>query len=252
VTSAVFGRTYAAAYDDLYRDKDYLAECDLIERVFASYGQGRVQRVLDLGCGTGGHAVILAQRGYELVGVDRSAEMLERARGRGSSARFELGDLGTLDLREAFGAALMMFAVLGYQVGNADVQAALAAARRHLQPGGLFFCDFWYGPAVLAQRPSDRVKVIDSEQGQLIRVASGELDARRDVCTVRYHVWQIEAGRVLAEVREAHPMRYFFAPELELLLAAAGFESVRLGAFPNLDDEPTESTWNVALVARAV
>jgi SAM-dependent methyltransferase len=252
VTSAVFGRTYAAAYDDLYRDKDYLAECDLIERVFASYGQGRVQRVLDLGCGTGGHAVILAQRGYELVGVDRSAEMLERARGRGSSARFELGDLGTLDLREAFGAALMMFAVLGYQVGNADVQAALAAARRHLQPGGLFFCDFWYGPAVLAQRPSDRVKVIDSEQGQLIRVASGELDARRDVCTVRYHVWQIEAGRVLAEVREAHPMRYFFAPELELLLAGAGFEPVRLGAFPNLDDEPTESTWNVALVARAV
>jgi SAM-dependent methyltransferase len=252
VTSAVFGRTYAAAYDDLYRDKDYLAECDLIERVFASYGQGRVQRVLDLGCGTGGHTVLLAQRGYQVVGVDRSAEMLELARGRGGSARFELGDLGTLDLREAFDAALMMFAVLGYQVGNADVQAALATARRHLQPGGLFFCDFWYGPAVLAQRPSERVKVIDSTQGQLIRVASGELDARRDVCTVRYHVWQIEAGRVLAEVREHHPMRYFFAPELELLLAGAGFELVRLGAFPNLDDEPTESTWNVALVARAI
>ena len=80
----------------------------------------------------------------------------------------------------------------------------------------------------------------------------GELDARRDLCTVRYHVWRIEAGRVAAEVREQHPMRYFFALELELLLAAAGFELVRLGAFPNLDDEPTENTWNVALVARAV
>ena len=86
----------------------------------------------------------------------------------------------------------------------------------------------------------------------MIRVASGELDTRRDLCTVRYHVWQIEAGQLQAEVREAHTMRYFFALELELLLAATGFELIRLGAFPNLDDEPTEHTWNVALVARAI
>jgi hypothetical protein len=53
-------------------------------------------------------------------------------------------------------------------------------------------------------------------------------------------------------VREQHPMRYFFALELELLLAGAGFELVRLGAFPAIDDEPNEKTWNVALVARAI
>ena len=127
----------------------------------------------------------------------------------------------------------MMFAVLGYQVGNADLQAALATARRHLRPGGLFFCDFWYGPAVLAAaavraRQSHRLR----RTGQMIRVAAGELDARHNLCMVRYHVWRIEDGRVVAEVREQHPMRYFFAPELELLLAAAGFELVRLGAFP--------------------
>jgi SAM-dependent methyltransferase len=252
MTQGVFGRDYAAAYDDLYQDKDYVAECDLIERIFTTDGQGSVRRVLDLGCGTGGHAVILAQRGSTVVGVDRSPEMLTRARARGSSARFELGEIASVDLGETFDAVLMMFAVLGYQVGNADVKAALATVRRHLRAGGLFFCDFWYGPAVLAQRPSERVKVSDSTHGQVIRVARGELDARRNLCMVRYHVWQIEAGRVQAEVREQHPMRYFFALELELLLAEAGFELTRLGAFPNLDDEPTESTWNVALVARAI
>jgi SAM-dependent methyltransferase len=253
VTQAVFGREYAAAYDDLYRDKDYLAECDLIEHVFKTYAQGRVRRVLDLGCGTGGHAIILAQRGYEVVGVDRSPEMLRQAEARGTPhTRFELGDIASLDLGETFDSVLMMFAVLGYQLGNADVQAALATARRHLCPGGLFFCDFWYGPAVLAQRPSERVKVLDSAHGQMIRVATGELDPRRDLCTVRYHLWQIEASRVSAEVSEQHSMRYFFALELDLLLAAANLELVRLGAFPNLDDEPSESTWNVALVARAI
>ena len=46
-------------------------------------------------------------------------------------------------------------------------------------------------------------------------------------------------------------MRYFFAPELELFLTTEGFDLVRLGAFPDLDDEPSEQTWNVAFVARA-
>jgi SAM-dependent methyltransferase len=252
MTQGVFGRDYAAAYDDLYQDKDYLAECDLIEHIFELYGQGTVRRVLDLGCGTGGHAVLLADRGHDVVGVDRSPDMLERARARGSNARFELGEIGTFDSGETFDAALMMFAVLGYQVGNADVQAALSTARRHVRPSGLFVCDFWYGPAVLGQRPSERVKVIDTPQGQVIRVATGELDARHDLCMVRYHIWRIEDGRVTTEAREQHPVRYFFAPELEVLLSAAGFELIRLGAFPNLDDEATEQTWNVALVARAV
>jgi SAM-dependent methyltransferase len=178
--------------------------------------------------------------------------MLERARARASTARFELGEIGNFDLGETFDAALMMFAVLGYQVGNSDVQAALSTARRHMRANGLLFCDFWYGPAVLGERPSERVKVSDTASGQVIRVASGDLDTRHDLCLVRYHIWRIADGRVTAEAREQHPMRYFFAPELELCLSAAGFELVRLGAFPNFDDEVTDQTWNVALVARAV
>jgi SAM-dependent methyltransferase len=252
VTQAVFGHDYAAAYDELYQDKNYQAECDLIEQVFELYAQGPVRRLLDLGCGTGGHAIPLAERGYEVVGVDRSPEMLERARARASSVRVVLSDIASLHLDAHFDAVLMMFAVLGYQIGNADVRAALTTARRHLHTGGLFFCDFWYGPAVLAERPAERIKVMETPAGQVIRVANGELDSRRDLCLVRYHLWRIEADRVANEVREQHPMRYFFAPELELLLAETGFEIVRLGAFPTFDVEPTEHTWNAALLARAV
>src|SRR6266567_477654 len=185
MNGAVFGADYANAYDVLYQDKDYASECDLIERVFAEYAAGRrVRSVLDLGCGTGGHAVPLAEHGYEVVGVDRSAEMLrhavERSRTDRDAAhaarrgpRFELGDIGSIDLRREFDAVVMMFAVLGYQVTNEAVQAALASARRHLAAGGLLFGDLWYGPAVLAQRPSERVKVIElpgAGAAQIIRV----------------------------------------------------------------------------------
>jgi SAM-dependent methyltransferase len=252
VTLSVFGPDYAGAYDELYQDKDYAAECDLLERVFAGYAKQPVERVLDLGCGTGGHSAVLAERGYKVVGVDRSEDMLRSARERGGSARFELGDITALELSETFDAVVIMFAVLGYLTRNADIQRALKAARRHLRPAGVLFADVWYGPAVLAQRPSERVKVIDSRDGgQVIRAASSELDTRRDVCTVSYHLWRMESRRLVAEVREQHAMRYFFEPELESMLASAGFELVRIGGFPELDEEPTEHTWNVAFVARA-
>jgi SAM-dependent methyltransferase len=248
----VFGPQYAAAYDDLYRDKNYLAEVDLIENVFQLYGQGPVRKVLDLGCGSGGHAVPLAERGYEVVGVDRSPDMLRQAQRRGASLRLHLSEIADVSLGEAFDAALMMFAVLGYHTANGDVQAALAAARRHLRPSGLFIADVWYGPAVLEQRPGDRVRVLGSaDQEQLIRVASSELDSRHHTCTVRYHLWRIASGQV-SEVREQHRMRFFFPLELEQFLATAGLELLRLGGFPNLDDEPSASTWNVGVVARAV
>ena len=250
-----FGGSYAAAYDALYHDKDYRAECDLIERVFQTYANRAIRRVLDLGCGTGGHAARLAERGYDVLGVDRSAAMLDRARARGSPARFQAADILTLDLGgqgERFDAVLMMFAVLGYLVSNADLLAALTAVRRHLEPGGLFFGDAWYGPAVLRERPSDRVKVLDTPEGQVIRVASGQLDVRHHLCSVRYHLWRIEHGRVAAETSEQHQVRYFFPLELELLLGQSGFALARLGQFPELEREPDEASWNVALVARAV
>lgn len=248
----VFGREYAEAYDSLYSDKDYAGECDLVERVFEAFAVGSVRRVLDLGCGTGGHASVLAERGYDVVGVDRSVEMLDRARQRGGGVRYAQSDIRSIQLNESFDAVLIMFAVLGYLTDNADVQQALCAARRHLRPGGVLFADVWYGPAVLAQRPSERVKVIETgDGGRVIRSASSELDVRHNVCTVKYQLWRLRDRQLVDEVREAHPMRYFFEPELELLLNAAEFELQRIGAFPELEVEPSEQTWNVAFVARA-
>jgi SAM-dependent methyltransferase len=248
----VFGEDYAAAYDELYQDKDYAAECDLIEHVFRAHAAAPVQRVLDLGCGTGSHALRLAERGYTVVGVDRSEDMLARARQRSSSVEFSQGDITSVDVGQTFDAALIMFAVLGYLTDNASVRDALTAARRHLTPGGLLFADVWYGPAVLGQRPSERVKVIDTPTGgRVIRAASSQLDTRRDRCTVHYQLWRLEGGKLTAEVQEAHPMRYFFEPELQMFLSDAGFELLRIGGFPELDEDPSERTWNVAFVARA-
>lgn len=254
----VFGSVYADTYDAIYHDKDYIAECNLIERTFQTYADGAVRSILDLGCGTGNHAFPLAQRGYEVVGVDRSESMIARARSKvadslhNGRSTFYQGDIRSVDLQQHFDAVLMMFAVLGYQPENAAVLSALRTARRHLSSGGLLIFDVWYGPAVLHQRPSQRVKVIPAREGQILRVTSGELDTSRHLCTVYYHVWRLEGGRLVGETEETHSVRYFFPLELNLFLECSGFTPIRLGAFPEFDHDPDETTWNVLGVARAV
>lgn len=249
--SEPFAGLYAEAYDALYGDKDYAAECDLIERLFAARAGG-VETVLDLGCGTGNHAIPLAARGYRVTGVDRSEDMIAAAKAKaGEAVAWHTGDIRGLDLGRRFDVVLMMFAVLGYQTANRDVLAALATARRHLEAGGLLIFDVWYGPAVLHQRPSRRVKQTAAGGTRFVRTATSELDLARNLCTVRYRIrGQSEAGAP-RQSDFVHRMRYFFAPELALFLESTGFHNLRLGAFPDFDHEPDETTWNILATATA-
>lgn len=253
-----FGPSYARAYDALYEGKDYGGECDVILRVLHEAGGRELRRILDLGCGTGSHALVLGRRGLEVVGVDRSAEMTEIAREKaaelppGRRPTFVAADIGNTRLGETFDAVIMMFAVLGYQQANADVVDALATARAHLDHGGLLAFDVWYGPAVLSERPSERIKVAEAGSRRIIRVASGSLDTRCHLCTVDYRLWILDGTQPVDEVAESHVVRYFFPLELELFLETAGFSLLRLGAFPDFATDPDESTWNVLALARAV
>jgi hypothetical protein len=69
---------------------------------------------------------------------------------------------------------------------------------------------------------------------------------------VRYQVWRLEEGHPIEYAEELHAMRYFFPLELELFLRCAGFAMLRLGAFPEFDREPDETTWNVFCAAKAI
>src|SRR2546426_846978 len=75
-----FGQNYSEYYDVLYSDKDYESECNYIETLFRQFSSGKVRRVLDIACGTGGHAIPLAKRGYTVFASDLSNGMLAQAR----------------------------------------------------------------------------------------------------------------------------------------------------------------------------
>jgi SAM-dependent methyltransferase len=247
-----FGRAYAALYDDIYADKDYDRECDVITRSFAAHGDS-VRTVLDLGCGTGNHALRLAARGYAVTGVDLSRQMLtiarEKADAAGADVCYIAGDVRYVDANGPYDAALMMFAVLGYQHANADVRAAFSNTRRMLRPGGLFVFDAWHGPGVLADPPAARTRIIRTAQGEVERSATAALDVRRHLCTVSYAL--IPAGRG-APAYETHVVRYFFPMELEMYLEAAGFRVITIGQVEDPACPPDARAWNMLVVAQAV
>lgn len=247
--SRTFGETYAAAYDHLYSQKDYAVECDLVELCFDRSLPARPESLLDLGCGTGGHARLLASRGYRVTAVDQSPEMLEIARAKSSqnSIQWVCADISTMTLGQTFDAALLMFAVIGYFTTNEDVIRAFANIRRHLRDGGLLCFDFWYGPAVLAIGPSDRTATLSTPEGPLTRRSTSTLFPAQQTCHVRYEM----EGPTQPSASEVHVVRYFSAADIQSSLQAAGFELLSLTAFPSLDQPLDETTWNAFCVARA-
>jgi SAM-dependent methyltransferase len=232
-------------YDVLYASKDYEGECDRIETAFRQSTR-EVRFVLDLGCGTGNHALPLARRGYRVWGVDRSAGMLQHAREKAAKgsveAQFVLGDLRDVRLGRSFDACIVMFAVLGYQTTRQDVTAALETVGRHLEPGGIFVFDVWNGAAVLTDGPRERTRTVPDGARHLIRISSGTLDLPRRVCHVRIHQTLIDGDTIVSDTDETHAMRYFFPLELELLLDRAGFDVVEIAI--------DVGTWNMFVVAR--
>lgn len=249
---------YARYYDLLYKDKNYEAEADYVNGVLeGAWGQGRRRAqplsLLDLGCGTGRHAEVLARRGYDVLGVDRSTNMLEAARKRVTASdrlEFAHGDVRSLDLGRRFDCVVSLFHVLSYQTSNEDATGMLRTAASHLAPDGLFLCDFWYGPAVLTERPSVRVKRFESEEAEVIRIAEPRMDSGEDVVTVSYSILIRErSSDRVQQLSEEHRMRYFFLPEIDLLLDGAGLR--RIVAQEWLSGRALGfDTWNAVVVAR--
>jgi SAM-dependent methyltransferase len=247
----VFGPAFAEAYDALYAEKDYRAEVTVLERCFERFSSRMVHRVLDVGCGTGRHSEELAARGYEVVGVDRSASMLGIARTRVASARFVESDMRDLDLGETFDAVTILFAALSYQTTSDAILAALRGARRHLEPGGLLVADVWFGtpsgdrgapPRTFRRGHSDGVTW--ERRGTLAR------DPLEQKVRVTFELRRCEAGTETVTT-ETHDMHYFSPFELEFALRSAGFRLAALTAEESLERAPGSSDLTALFVAIA-
>ena len=240
----VFG-DYSRYYDLLYRDKDYVGEAAYVARLIRAAKPG-ASDILDLGCGTGRHARELAALGFTVTGVDRSAEMVAVARQIPTpGVRFFEGDLATVRLDARFDVVTSLFHVFSYQTTNQALSAAFAKAHAHLRAGGMLIFDVWYGPAVLSDPPTVRVKRLSDDETEVVRISEPTLHANRNVVDVDFEVLIRDRLKgSMSRLTERHEMRYLFTPEIEALAAATGMklltsEEWLTGRPPGLD------TWGV-------
>jgi SAM-dependent methyltransferase len=248
---------YAHFYDLLYGEKDYAGECDYIEKLFKNYSSVQVQSLLDMGCGTGGHALLLAERGYKVTGVDLSERMLETARAKAIQRQLELpfltADIRKLELGNQFDAVISMFAVMGYQTTNDDLLDAFGSARRHVRDDGLFIFDCWYGPGVLSDRPAEKLKKLESPTHMVYRFARPVFNADQNRVDVHYTLISIDkTTNVAAETVEEHRMRYMFSQEVALLSRMKGFTLLAVHPFMSMAENISERDWNATFVLKAV
>lgn len=246
---------YSRYYDLLYSDKSYDVEVDFIAGLLKKHCEG-ARTILELGCGTGGHAFYLARRGYSITGVDLSEEMLNIAREKYltsvdascGSINFQLGDIRNVYLGKTFDAIISLFHVVSYQTGNIDLLETFRNVKRHLTPDGVFIFDCWYGPGVMTDPPVTRVKVFSGNGLSITRIAEPVLHPNENVVDVNYRILLVddETGQ-LEELKELHRMRYLFAPEIELMLQQCGMKLVVKGAWLS-ERQPDFDSWTAYFV----
>ncbi|HEY0243837.1 MAG TPA: class I SAM-dependent methyltransferase [Gemmatimonadaceae bacterium] len=248
---------YSRYYDLLYRDKDYAGEAKYVAELIRHHAS-QARTVMEIGCGTGAHAVELAQLGFDVAGVDMSEGMLEAADARRASLapdiaakmEFARGDARTVRLGRKFDAVISLFHVMSYQTTNADLAAVFTTAREHLEPGGVFVFDCWYGPAVLRQWPAVTEKNLSDDATEIARRAEPVIHAAENVVDVNYTVVVTDKlTRASETLRETHRMRYLFTPEIEMALSTARMTLVDSRGWMT-DSPPGFETWGAVFVGR--
>lgn len=246
-------KDYAYYYNAFYLDKDYKAEAAQIDSLLKKYGED-VYRIIDYGCGTGRHDLELSKIGYECTGIDMSPLMIGIAQKNAEKEGLDI-DFSVADIREykpliKYDAVISLFHVMSYQNSNKDILSAFHTARAALAQGGIFLFDVWYGPGVLSDKPTVRVKEIEDGQNRLVRIARPVMHDKSSTVDVCYEVFIMDKETGYTKtISEVHNMRYFFRPELEFYLNEAGFELI-----DNLDCQTLENTgyesWTSYFIAR--
>lgn len=216
----------AGCYDDMTEDVNYPAWADFLEKLFAR-SPHPVHTVLDLACGTGTMSFLLAQRGYELIGVDFSPEMLSIAaektlEGEGEPPIFLCQAMEELDLYGTVDACVCLLDSVNHVTRPDQLRKAFQRVWLFLEPGGLFVFDV-HTPAHL--EGLDGGMFLDETEDAYC-VWRTDYDPRRKICTYGMDVFRRE-GALWRREEEVHEERAYSPAELTDYLTQAGFQDIR-------------------------
>ena len=135
---------FAAVYDTFMDNVPYGEWCEYLAGLLKENGV-ESGLVLDLGCGTGSLTELLAARGYDMIGIDYSEEMLELAAGKraesGQDILYLCQDMREFELYGTVRAVVSICDCINYITDPADLAEVFSLVNNYLDPGGLFIFD---------------------------------------------------------------------------------------------------------------
>lgn len=245
-----FDKKYTEYYELFNKGKNYSNEVEFLEKVFQKYG-GNIKKILDLGCGTGMHAELLASKGYEITGLDLSKEMIDIAKSKNiPNTEFIVGEMSNFNLNKKFDVVICMFAAMGYLTENEQIESLFKSIKNHLNPNGLLILDIWNGLGVMNELPTSREKSSEIEGLKIVRRSFPDLDVENHINNVKFKVKVSKKDDIIDEYEENHKVRFFFPKELRKYLEDESFEISKICPSYELDKEISEEDWNIVLISR--
>ena len=216
----------ASSYDRLTWDVDYAAVVDFYRQILDAEGLCP-KTVVDLACGTGSVAVLLAKNGLQVTGVDMSEDMLcqasQKAMEEKLDIRFVCQRLEQLHLAKGVDLAVCALDSLDYITDPEDCKRAISRIYKALNPGGCFIFDV-NTPEKL--RAMDGQIFLDEDEN-VYCVWRGEFDEAANVCTYGMDLFQKQGG-LWHRSWEEHREYAYSAQQLIGYLKEAGFTAVKV------------------------
>ncbi len=232
---------YGKNYDKENFTQGTIGECDFIEK---EIGPKKHLKILDIGCGTGRHALELARRGYAVIGIDLSDSLLERAKEKAAAQKlridFRKHDARALPFSNEFDLAIMLCEGAFPLMETDDMNfRILQGAARALKPGGKFIFTTLNGLFPLFHS-FDEFFAADKKEG------NAEYGNHSfDLMSFRDHNITTVVDDLGNKKELRCNERYYVPSEITWLLKSLGFRIIdifgaKLGAFSRSDKLRTE------------
>ena len=255
----------AGVYDRINSGVDYEKWANFTESLFDKYLTERPELVLDLASGTGRMTLELTRRGYDMIGVDRSPEMLSKASDavfdaiidgilpeEGKRPLFLCQSMTDFELYGTVGAIVCCLDSLNYLTGEGELDKCFALAHNYLDPNGLFIFDM-NTPYKFENVYGENAYVydVDKEEGGSFCVWQNFYDKETKLCDFLLTVFEEDEKGKYSRYDEEQRERCYSMDEISSALTKAGFELLEVCA--DTDSSPiAPDTHRWHFTARAI
>ncbi|NLO08941.1 MAG: class I SAM-dependent methyltransferase [Clostridiales bacterium] len=240
---------FASVYDILMEHIPYDEWANYIENILKQHGFDK-GLVLELGCGTGAMTRRMATRGYDMIGIDMSEDMLSLARQRSEGKKdgilYLCQDMREFELYGTVAAVFCVCDTINYMLSPEELSKVFRLVANYLDPGGLFIFDMdtvYLYEEVLG----DNISIMNHEAGDFIWENSFYPDEM--INDVNLTLFLKQESSLYRKHEETHVRRAYSVDTIRRLLDEAGLDM--LGAYHELtDEEPRVDSERIYIVAR--